>query len=118
MGRLGILFTVLAGINRAEYLEDTEQIKYNVHTHNECIADIVAKINALEKWTDYVEFDNRQYGLPHVCNDIHRENDCGGTIIADYYERCHCSSCENWFGCSRREGTQYYRCGKCGYTYG
>ncbi len=49
MGGLGILFTTLAGINHAEYLADTEMIKYDVCTHNECIADIVAKINALDK---------------------------------------------------------------------
>ena len=87
-----------------------EIINYNI-----LVDDIINEINKLEKWNDYIEFDNNKYGVPVIIkNKIHIENDCNGNIIKYYFKKCECNKCENWYGCGI-DGYQYYKCDKCNY---
>ena len=112
-----VLFTELDGIDSELYLQETEKIKKEIQDYNTIINDIICKINSLKNWDDYVEFEGKKYGILHVYNGIHRENDCFGIIKEDYYKSCSCHCCEDWGGCSNPIGTQYYKCEKCGYKY-
>jgi len=82
------------------------------------VYEIICKIKLLEKWEEYILFEGTKYGIPYVYKNTHRENNCLGLIIEDYYERCSCHCCEDWGGCSNPTGTQYYKCKKCNYKYG
>lgn len=101
-------------INIEQYLNETEDIKKTVISFNDLVDHIIIKINLLEKWEDYIEFDGKKYGINYVQNNIHMENNCLGIMEKDYFRKCTCSSCENWYGCGN-EGTQYYKCNKCNY---
>jgi hypothetical protein len=68
-------------------------------------------------WNDYIIFEEKKYGIPHIYKNIHRENNCFGLIQEDYYVSCECHCCTDWGGCSNPTGTQYYKCSKCNYTY-
>ena len=43
--------------------------KYN---YNDTVREIIAKINKLVKWDDYVLFEGIKYGIPNVFENIHR----------------------------------------------
>ena len=80
------------------------------------------KIQKLEDWNDFVEFEGKYYGIVKVYNNIHRENNCLGEMVfyKEEYKRCNCNSCENWlYGCSNPRGTylRYYKCNKCNCEY-
>lgn len=111
-----VLFTELDGINSALYLQETEKLKEEILDYNAKVNDVISKIKLLATWEQYVEFEGTKYGLPIVYNGKHMENNCFGLIKEDYYENCHCSTCENWNGCGSG-GTQYYKCNKCDYKY-
>lgn len=93
---------------------ETIDAKNKEITHyNDAVNHVIENINNLNKWNDFICFESSKYGIPIVVNGIHKENDCLGEII-EYYERCSCSSCENWNGCNYG-GTYHYECNKCSY---
>jgi hypothetical protein len=108
-----VLFTKFGNINKNEYLQKTIDIKKEID-YNEIIDNICCKVKLLNDWYSYVVFEEKKYGICHVYDGIHRENNCFGTMKKDKYKRCECSSCENWNGCGR-DGIQYYKCEKCDY---
>jgi hypothetical protein len=131
-----ILFTDIDNINWYEYFLETQKIYEEIDKQNESIFEynkkiieyndeidkIIKQINKLEKWEEFVVFEEKKYGINNIYNNIHRENDCFGNIIPDYIERttikCECSSCENWGGCGRNgaeDVIQYYKCDNCNY---
>lgn len=61
--------------------------KYN----EECLV-VIEKIKKLEIWDSFVEFNGLKYGIPAIYENIHRENDCMGTISKDN-ELCTCFEC-------------------------
>ena len=78
------------------------------------------KINKLTDWNDYIEYDGVKYGLNHIVDRVHRENNCMGKITDTPIptDPCRCSSCENWFGCGRDIGAKYIKkCDNCEYTH-
>ena len=112
------IFEVLIDINRDEYLKETKKINNlidikneEIHEYNELVYNTIEKINLLEKWNDFVEFEGIKYGIDIIHNNIHRENDCFGVIKFDHYEECCCSTC-NWRSCGS-SGTEYVKCEKC-----
>lgn len=132
-----VLFTDIHNVNWDEYFLETQKIYEEINKQNEPIIEynnnvieynkeidkIIKEINKLEKWEEFVIFEEEKYGINDIYNNIHRENNCFGNIISDYIERetsinCQCSSCENWGGCSRTINIiQYYKCDNCNYTY-
>jgi hypothetical protein len=88
-----------------------------IRIYNNKVREIIKQINNLKKWTSYILFEEKKYGIPKVFEGIHRFNDCNGLFKESHYEDCGCSSCENWYGCSSPKGTQYYKCIKCNYEY-
>lgn len=113
-----VLFTELDDINIELYIEETKKLKKEVEEYNSKVNKIIEQINLLEKWEDYVVFEEIKYGIPYVYKNIHRENNCFGLVVEDYSEGCRCHCCEDWGGCSNPVGTQYYKCEKCDYKYG
>lgn len=49
----------------------------------------------MKNWDDYIEFENKKYGIEHIINNIHNTNNCGGKIIHTHYE---CHGCGKTFG--------------------
>ena len=87
--RLSVLFEDLININVAEYLQETEQTYKEVDNENAIIKDYnklvdstIEKIQKLERWNDFIEFEGKKYGLIHkIRNNIHIENNCFGEMI-------------------------------------
>jgi hypothetical protein len=127
-----ILFKDVDSIDWENYFLETEIIYNNINKENESINEnnkkiieynnevdeVIKNINLLERWEQYIVFEGIKYGIPCVYKNIHRENNCFGSITEDYSERCNCHCCEHWGGCSNTTGTQYYKCKKCDYKYG
>ena len=74
-------------------------------------------MDSLETWEEYILFEGHNYGISNVYNNTHRENNCMGFLVKDYYDNCNCRTCENWGGCSSPKGTQYYSCVNCDYKH-
>ncbi len=117
-----VLFEELNGIDFDNYLLETNNIYKEIdeqniiiNNYNNKINIITEQINKLEKWCDYIEFEGNNYGIPKVYDNIHREYDCLGNFIEDYYTNCTCRLCEDWGGCTNPQGKQYYKCDKCNY---
>ena len=124
------LFTVLDGINEEEYMNETQKINDQIALENKEIADynntvvrnVIQKIRALKTWDDFVEFENKRYGLPNIVGKIHRTDDCLGVIESKVFvTRCGCSSRETFFvsSCDGNCGQTYYidTCSKCKKVY-
>ena len=109
------LFTTLDGIDETLYLQSTEQLKKEIQNYNTNINNIICKINLLDKWEQYVDFEGKKYGIHCIYNNIHRENNCFGLVKKDYCTSCTCSCCENWGGCGNSKENQYYKCEKCNF---
>ena len=79
----------IININQADYLKETIEIKKDISNtnkeiemYNDIVKSVIDKINNLEKWEDYVEFEGKCYGLGNkVKNDIHIENACNGEMV-------------------------------------
>jgi hypothetical protein len=117
-----VLFDELNGIDFDNYLLETDNIYKEIdeqniiiNNYNNKINIIIEQINKLEKWCDYIEFEGNNYGIPKVYDNIHREYDCLGNFIEDYYTNCTCHLCEDWRGCTNPQDKQYYKCDKCNY---
>jgi len=66
-----ILFTELDDINIELYIQETEKLKNEILSHNVKVNDIICKINKLEKWVDFVEFEGMKYGIQKIYNNVH-----------------------------------------------
>ncbi len=83
-----ILFEKIKNINVTEYLEETKKINNKIdndniaiNNYNNLVNSIIKKIEKLETWDQFVEFDGKKYGLIHkIKNNIHIENNCLGTM--------------------------------------
>ena len=67
----------------AHIIKENEDIKrYNetiAKQYKEEALKIIEKIKSLG-WDEWYEFENILYGVPMICDNIHRENNCGGII--------------------------------------
>lgn len=118
-----ILFETLNDVDFDKYELETKNIymeidKQNndIRDYNYIVRDVIVRIQKL-KWDEFIEFEGNKYGVPLICNEVHRENDCFGNIIEKSYDSCSCHSCEDWGGCSNPVSTYNYMCEKCDYTY-
>jgi hypothetical protein len=120
-----VFFEDLLSIDIDNYTKETDLIKNKIDMENNKIEqyniivnNTIEKIKKLEKWDDFVEFENKKYGINDTHNLIHREKDCFGFMIKqkDYYQGCYCHRCEDWGGCGNG-GTwnKVYKCDKCNY---
>jgi hypothetical protein len=118
-----VFFEDLVGIDCLKYLQETENINQNNETvklHNKNIREVVNKINKLEKWDDYVEFEGLKYGILPRYNNIHREYDCNGTLKTTTVDEYECRGCRDGmpfngaYTCSCKS-RQLFECEKCGY---
>jgi hypothetical protein len=64
----------------------------------------------------YILYNDIKYGITSIHNFIHRDNNCFGKIIKDYWQSYRCNRCESW-NYSDHSGTQYYKCSKYDYKY-
>ena len=93
-------------------LENIPAEKYNC-----MLLEVLKEINSLASWTDFVSHGGLRYGLPHVLDDIHRGDDCMGTIITTAVE-CECNRCDNGYGCGSGRGSNWSTeksCDRCSY---
>lgn len=126
----GILFDILKNINIYEYLQETKKINNNIDVENVIIIDynksidiIIEKIQNLENWNDFIEFEGKRYGIVNkVKNNIHIENNCFGNILLNKERsNVYCGSIRPY--CNNFDidgGTAYYReykCDKCNWIY-
>ena len=59
---------------------DYNKMYAKYRTRKILIDDAYDRIRKLDKWNDYVLFEGIAYGIPHIFNDVHMENDCGGAM--------------------------------------
>lgn len=113
-----ILFTQLDGINIDLYIQDTEKLKEEILSYNEKINEIICKINKLEKWNDFVEFEGIKYGIQKIYNNIHRGDDCNGNINKTEVCVKECRECRGTTSFTEPCRCEYktnIECVKCGY---
>lgn len=85
----GILFEDLINITADDYLQETKKINNEIDAeniiiknYNKSVDSIIEKIQKLEKWNDFIEFEGKCYGITSkVLNNIHIENNCLGEMI-------------------------------------
>lgn len=111
------LFTELNGINMELYLQETEKLKNKALLYDKKIDDIICKINKLEKWNNFIEFEGVKYGIPEVYNNIHRKNDCNGNMEKiEYFWECRkCSGAGFYETTCNCENRSFVKCLKCGF---
>jgi hypothetical protein len=113
-----IIFTELDNINIELYIQDTEKLKDEILSYNVKVNELICKINKLEKWNDFVEFEGIKYGIQNIYNDIHRENDCNGSINKTEVCLKECRECRgatSFTELCRCEYKTNIECVKCGY---
>ena len=113
-----ILFTKLDGINIDLYIQDTEKLKEEILSHNAKINELICKINKLEKWNDFVEFEGIKYGIQKIYNNIHRGDDCNGNINKTEVCVRECRECRGTTSFTEPCRCEYktnIECVKCGY---
>lgn len=101
-----------------QHLNEIEQIKMSnkeTEKYNEEVDFIIDKIKNLTQWKDYIEFDNKKYGLPPILkksefNYIHCFNDCFGNmeVLSHFYQIC-----KNHKDCKDISTTCRIMCQKC-----
>ncbi len=118
-----IMFDNLNHIDKNEYLQETKKLNNEVDRENSIINEyniiidsVIEKIKKLEKWDDFIVFEGKQYGIPCIFDNIHRENDCFGDMVFT------CKKIEVWSNdrpfciCNDVETTySIYKCSKCNY---
>jgi hypothetical protein len=113
-----ILYTKLDSINIDSYIQDTEKLEEEILSHNVKINELICKINKLEKWNDFVEFEGIKYGVQKIYNNIHRENDCNGNINETEVCVRECRECRGTTSFTEPCRCEYktnIECVKCGY---
>ena len=123
-----VLFDDLINIDIHNYLQETEIINKNIDIdnisikeYNNIVNNIIEQINKLLKWNDFVEFEGKCYGITNkVLNNIHRENDCFGSMIF-YKEKEHeCRGCRDGIAFNGKYNCScftydMYKCNICGF---
>jgi hypothetical protein len=79
----------LININADLYLHETEKINNDIDNentiiknYNKLVDSIIEKIQKLERWDEFIEFEGKKYGLIHkIKNNFHIENNCLGEMI-------------------------------------
>jgi len=91
---ISVFFGDLINVNFEDNLE--ELMNDVIKTYNKAVDKIIQKIIGLEKWDDYIVFENKKYGYIHKTkNNIHIENNCMGDIIYVKQEKNECEGCRN-----------------------
>jgi len=120
----GVLFDTLNSINPHEYLQETKKINNEIDVENAIIKDynklvdcIIEKIQKLERWNEFIEFEGKCYGITNkVLNNIHRENDCFGEMTFTHKEKTYTSNDRPFCNYDDTETTySIYKCSKCNY---
>lgn len=120
----GVLFDTLNSINAYEYLQETKKNINEIDIENAIIKDynklvdsIIEKIQKLERWNDFIEFEGKCYGITNkVLNNIHRENDCFGEMVFTRKETAYTSNGRPFCLYEDTETTySIYKCSKCNY---
>jgi hypothetical protein len=104
-------------LNIDKKIEETEN-------NNNIINDFINKLDKLDKWNYYLEFNGQKFGTKHkIINKIHIENSCNGEMI--FLKEIHlmCSDCRvdeitGGHGYQRYCDCIYkyiYECNICGY---
>jgi len=121
---VSVLFDTLNSINTDEYLQETKKIIDEIDVENAIIKDynklvdnIIEKIQKLEKWNDFIEFEGKYYGITSkVLNNIHIENDCFGEMIFIRKETEYTFNDRPFCNYDDKETTySIYKCSKCSY---
>ena len=119
-----ILFDTLNNINADEYLQKNKKIIDKIDNENDMIKDynklvdsIIEKIQKLEKWNDFIEFEGKCYGITSkVLNNIHIENNCLGEMIFTHKETEYTFNDRPFCNYDDKEITySIYKCSKCIY---
>ena len=99
--KTSILFSELNGIDYNDYSIETKRLRLEIseanveiEKFNKRIDRLELKISKLTEWDQFVTFNRRRYGVPHVTNNIHRENNCGGEMICVYTEKKNPTQCK------------------------
>jgi hypothetical protein len=111
----GVLFDTLNSINAVEYLQETDRENAIIKEYNKLVDSIIEKIQKLERWNDFIEFEGKFYGIPsEIVNNIHRENDCLGEMVFTGKETTYSSNNRPFYDDTV---TTYsiYKCSKCSY---
>tara|TARA_Y100000389_G_scaffold172859_1_gene181598 strand:+ start:3708 stop:4043 length:336 start_codon:yes stop_codon:yes gene_type:complete len=103
-----------------EMVKDINNKNKDIDRYNDIVVSVIDKINNLQKWEDYVEFEGEYYGLVYkVKNDIHMENACYGKMI--FIETKRDIVCRDRPLVLYTEDTDYeydvYKCNNCQYTH-
>ena len=113
-----IIFTDLNDINIELYIQNTEKLKDEILSYNEKVNEVICKINKLERWNDFVEFNGKKYGIQKIYNNTHRENDCNGKINKTEVCIRECRECRGITSFTEPCRCEYkinIECIKCGY---
>jgi len=98
-----------------------EQHMLERYRKNLLVYNVITKINSLNNWNDYIEFDGVKYGfVDKVKDDKHIENNCFGDMkyIKDYNIDCDFCLLNN-VNCNHYPHKTYklYVCEKCNYEH-
>jgi hypothetical protein len=93
--------------------KDIDDKNLEITNENNEIKRVTEKINKLNNWNDYIDYEGKNYGLSKYYNGIHRENNCMGEIVLkNKYTKLY--SNDRPFMCVERETTYYnYECVEC-----
>jgi hypothetical protein len=119
-----VLFEDLININADDYLQETKKINNEIDAeniiiknYNKLVDSIIEKMQKLEKWNDFIEFEGKCYGITSkVLNNIHIENDCLGKMIFTRKDTEYTFNDRPFCNYDDKE-TIYsiYKCSKCNY---
>lgn len=125
-GMGNVLFDELNINDEREYLKETEKIIAEIDIENKIIKEynqlvdsVIEKIQKLERWSDFIEFDGKYYGITStVLNNIHLENDCFGEMIFIRKETTYTTNCRPFCWTEDTETiSSIYKCCLCDYEY-
>jgi uncharacterized protein YjhX (UPF0386 family) len=88
-----------------------------IKDYNKLVDCIIEKIQKLERWNDFIEFEGKYYGITNkVLNNIHLENDCFGEMIFTHKETEYILYNRPFCDYDDKEITySIYKCSKCMY---
>jgi len=121
------LFTCLDGINKEQYLQETDELNKQIKTNNKLITQynaevdaMIDKIKLLNNWDESLEFYGNQYGIPCLYMDIHKENNCNGQMKVYKTKTHECKGCRDGMPCNGSYTCNCYtveikKCDKCGF---
>jgi len=122
--KLSVLFEDITNINVTKYLQETEKINndidhenFLIQDYNKSVDNIIEKIQKLESWNEFIEFEEIKYGLVNkIKNNIHIENNCSGEMILSDKKIEYTFNDRPFCNYEDKE-TNYliYKCSKCNY---